>query len=94
MAAKNIIVRGKVQGVYYRASTKAKADELGLQGFVMNQADGSVLIVVDGPVDKITRLFEWCKRGPQHARVEQIKISNDERTDSTYSGFEVRYKKA
>ncbi|HNU41845.1 MAG TPA: acylphosphatase, partial [Cyclobacteriaceae bacterium] len=47
----NILVTGTVQGVYYRASTKQKADELGIKGFVRNQPDGSVYIEAEAPAE-------------------------------------------
>ena len=67
-----IQVYGKVQGVWYRASTRNKARELGLCGIVRNEADGSVYIEAEGPEAAIEALREWCKQGPPHARVEHI----------------------
>lgn len=67
-------VFGKVQGVWYRASTKNKAQELGLNGFVLNQEDGCVFIEVSGEAEKINALLEWCKEGPTHAKVEKLEV--------------------
>ncbi|MEM1322635.1 MAG: acylphosphatase [Bacteroidota bacterium] len=67
-----IQVYGKVQGVWYRASTRNKARELGLCGIVRNESDGSVYIEAEGPAEAVEALREWCKQGPPHARVERI----------------------
>ena len=66
------IVRGKVQGVYFRASTKQQADALGLIGYAINQADGSVLISAEGNAADIARLVNWLKQGPALASVDNI----------------------
>ena len=60
-----IVVTGIVQGVFYRYSTKRKADELGLAGTVRNLPDGSVEIVCEGDEKEIERLIEWCRQGPR-----------------------------
>lgn len=72
MVCYQIRVKGKVQGVFYRASTKTRADELGVRGWVKNEADGSVLIEAEGTKDKLMDLISWCKRGPDHATVDSI----------------------
>ncbi|QNL21223.1 acylphosphatase [Hyphobacterium sp. CCMP332] len=83
-----IVVEGKVQGVFYRASTKAKARQLSLNGFVKNQSDGSVLIEAQGSENNIEVLIEWCKTGPPAAKVENCqweKIGH-----RSYSKFEIQ----
>ena len=67
-----IIVYGKVQGVWFRASTKDKADKLSLAGTVRNLADGSVEIIVHGPSDRVLQLVDWAREGSQRAQVDQI----------------------
>ena len=64
-----IIVGGKVQGVFYRKSTKEKADEFGLVGTVRNNPDGSVTIIAQGSKEDINKLIKWCKTGPDDAEV-------------------------
>ena len=74
-----ITVRGLVQGVFFRVSTKRKAQELGLTGFVHNQADGSVYIEVEGEQNAIDRLLAWLRAGgPSHARVDEVDINTGE----------------
>lgn len=67
-----VLARGKVQGVFFRASTRARATELGLVGWVRNETDGSVLIQAEGPDHAIESFVAWCRRGPQLARVDEL----------------------
>lgn len=83
----NITVRGKVQGVFYRASTKAVADQLGVKGFVKNQSDGSVYIEAEGDDFSIESFIEWCHEGPEKAVVE--KVETIEAEVKNYRNFEV-----
>ena len=68
----NIIVKGTVQGVYFRASTRLKALELGIKGYVENRADGSVYIEAEGTKAQLKKFTDWCSNGPEHAFVEEI----------------------
>ena len=83
-----IKVKGKVQGVFYRSSTQAKAKELGLNGWVKNADDGSVLIEVEGEVQKLEKMLEWCRQGPGAAVVNEVEFEETE--PKGVSGFEVR----
>lgn len=69
-----IKVIGKVQGVFFRASTKKAADRLGIKGWVRNEEDGSVLIEAEGSEQQMQTFIEWCRQGPQFARVENISV--------------------
>jgi acylphosphatase len=60
----SILVTGHVQGVFYRASTKAKADELGITGFVQNRPDGKVYIEAEGTDEELDLFKTWCSKGP------------------------------
>jgi len=79
---------GRVQGVFYRASTKEKADELGLLGWVKNEPEGTVLIHVEGTKENVDELINWCRRGPQFARVDKVDFWEEEEEGS--ASFEVR----
>lgn len=68
----DITIRGKVQGVYFRLTTKAVADQLGVKGFVMNQADGSVYVEAEGDKFALDSLLEYCAEGPEKAEVEEV----------------------
>lgn len=70
-----IRVYGRVQGVFYRQSTKNKADELNLAGFVRNEPDGSVLIEAEGDAKALYELQEWTKKGPPFASVNYIEVT-------------------
>jgi acylphosphatase len=65
-------IHGRVQGVWYRASTQKQAAALGLSGFVRNVADGSVEAVAEGPREQLEALIAWCREGPPHARVSEV----------------------
>ncbi len=82
-------VFGKVQGVFYRASTRDKARELGLSGWVRNRRDGSVEAVVEGGKDKVEALVEWTREGPPQARVDGVEVTQEEYVGD-FSIFEVR----
>ena len=84
--AVRIRVYGKVQGVFYRATTKTVADDLGLTGWVKNEADGSVTIVAEG--SKVDELISWSKQGPQFARVDRQDV--DEVEVESLESFEIR----
>ncbi len=70
----HLVIKGYVQGVFYRASTREKAAELGLKGWVRNLHDGNVEAVFEGPVDKVQQAVEWCHEGPSGAQVLDIEI--------------------
>ena len=75
-----ILVRGLVQGVFFRHTTKKKADEFGLAGSVRNLRDGGVEIVCEGDEEEIKKLIGWSKRGPQGAMVEHVDVAWKEYT--------------
>lgn len=82
-----IQVYGKVQGVWYRASTRNKALELGLLGTVQNQADGSVYIEARGNEKQLQDFIQWCQEGPPHAKVDHLEMNDIEM--KAFSSFEV-----
>lgn len=81
-------VTGKVQGVFFRASTKDKADELGLNGWVKNMPDGSVEVHAEGDEHALLELEKWLHVGPLAARVEHVVKKEDQ--NHNYSAFLVR----
>jgi acylphosphatase len=72
----NITVAGRVQGVFFRASTKTSADHLNIKGFVKNQPDGSVYIEAEGEENDLERFVQWCSQGPKAAKVETCDVVN------------------
>lgn len=81
----SITVSGVVQGVFYRQSTKEKALELGISGFVKNLPDGSVYIVATGTSDELEQLVQWCKQGPSRAKVTAVNV--EQVTQQEFMGF-------
>ncbi len=73
-----IIVRGKVQGVWFRASAKKEADLLGLKGFVMNYPDGSVYMEATGGEKQLKAFIAWCRQGPPQAAVSSLQVDDVE----------------
>jgi acylphosphatase len=65
-------IRGRVQGVSYRASARATATGLGLTGWVRNRTDGGVTLVAEGPRAQLDELLAWCRKGPTLARVDAV----------------------
>lgn len=86
----HIIVRGRVQGVYFRASTRDRARQLGLAGWVRNCADGSVELVAEGENAKLEQFITWCHSGPRGAAVSGVEVEWQE-TAGEFVGFVVKY---
>jgi acylphosphatase len=72
MPTYHLIIKGKVQGVFYRATAKKIADELGVTGWVKNTADDNVEAVVSGTEEQINKFIAWCKKGPAKAKVTDM----------------------
>lgn len=70
-----INIKGKVQGVYFRASTLEVAQKLDLHGIVKNEPDGSVSIEVEGTKAQMENFLKWCHKGPLGAEVREVKIT-------------------
>ena len=73
-AARRAVVRGRVQGVWFRASTAERATALGLRGRAENRPDGSVLVVAAGELASLERLVAWLHEGPPMARVDAVHV--------------------
>lgn len=70
-----IIVAGRVQGVFFRASARDEATRLGTVGWARNEPDGTVLIEAEGAPQALERFTEWCRAGPPEARVKHVEVS-------------------
>lgn len=82
-------IQGRVQGVFFRESTRREAERLGVQGWVRNLDDGSVEALVDGEAERVQQLIDWCHRGPPSARVDQVVVKDEPRRGETLRGFSV-----
>lgn len=67
-----LIVEGKVQGVFYRQSTREKAISIGIKGTVKNLSDGNVEIIATGTAEQLEQLIQWCNQGPPRAVVTKV----------------------
>jgi acylphosphatase len=83
-----VLIRGRVQGVFFRAETRARAESLDLSGSVRNLPDGTVEAVFEGDPERVESMVDWCRRGPEGASVEDVEVSSEEPTGQP--GFAVR----
>jgi len=83
----DIVVKGKVQGVYYRAATKAVADQLGVKGHVKNEPNGDVSLAAEGDKIALEMFLDWCREGPGHARGPSVESHEGELKN--YRNFDV-----
>jgi acylphosphatase len=83
-----VVIRGYVQGVWFRESCRRHALDLGLAGWVRNRTDGTVEAVFEGPESDVARAVAWCRVGPPAAEVAGIDVTAEEPTGSP--GFFVR----
>ena len=86
----HIVVKGRVQGIFFRSNTKRIAAELELKGYVKNLPDGNVEVVAEGNEKTLNKLIEFCKAGPSLAKVEDVHIKF-EKPKKEFDDFEVRY---
>jgi acylphosphatase len=87
--ARRCLVSGRVQGVYFRASTRDQARPLGLLGHARNLDDGRVEVLVVGPEDAVATLIDWLGKGPPSARVDRVDVLTVD-LDEPPDGFHVR----
>jgi acylphosphatase len=80
-ARAHVVVRGRVQGVFFRAQTRDRARSLGLTGWVRNNADGTVEAVFEGDRERVESMVEWSRKGPSHAQVENVEVTWEEPQD-------------
>ena len=85
----HVHVSGRVQGVFYRATTKETAREHGVDGWVKNLDDGRVEAVFEGPEEDVESLIEFCHGGSKAARVDDVEVSYEEPQGE--DGFRVRW---
>lgn len=83
----DITIKGKVQGVSFRASTKAVADQLGVKGYITNMPDGDVFIEAEAAGQFMDMFIDWCNEGPDAARVSEVLTHEGELKN--YRNFEV-----
>lgn len=82
------MVRGRVQGVFFRDSTREQARAAGVGGWVTNRDDGSVEVVLEGPAEAVERVARFCERGPSSASVDAVESRRE--APEGLEQFEVR----
>lgn len=86
-----VIVKGKVQGVFFRASIKELADILKIKGYARNLPDGKSLeAVFEGEENKIKQMVKFCKKGPPLAKVEEVEVK-EMPIDKPFEDFKILY---
>jgi len=87
MPTVHVVIKGRVQGVYFRASAKDVADDIGVTGWVKNTEEGDVEIMATGTRDQLQKLVEWCKVGPRRAAVTDVFVTASEET--VFKSFDI-----
>jgi acylphosphatase len=78
MIRRRVVVRGHVQGVFFRDTCRREARRLGVTGFVRNADDGTVEAVFEGDPDPVATMVDWVHAGPDHARVSRVEVVAEE----------------
>ena len=71
-------IHGRVQGVFFRAEARSRAESLGIAGWVRNAPDGNVEALLEGEPDRVDSMVEWCRRGPSGAHVTEVEVFEEE----------------
>jgi acylphosphatase len=82
------VVTGLVQGVFFRDTTRRRAEALGVAGWIRNTPEGAVEAVFEGDPDAVEELVEFCRRGPSRAEVASVEVVEEQ--PAGLSGFEIR----
>jgi acylphosphatase len=85
---RRVVVRGEVQGVFFRDETQSQAESQGVSGWVANRDDGAVEAVFEGSSGAVERMVEFCRGGPDRAEVEDVEVTDE--SPEGLSGFSVR----
>jgi acylphosphatase len=85
---RRVVVRGDVQGVFFRDSTREEAEARGVSGSVTNRSDGAVEAVFEGPPDAVEAMVTFCREGPSRAEVEDVEVT-EEQPEGSGGGFAV-----
>ena len=88
-----LIIEGRVQGVWFRESTRREASRLGVVGCVKNRPDGKVEVLAEGPEEAVRNLVTWCHHGPPTARVNRVR-ETEEAWRREFDSFDIVYSHA
>lgn len=84
----HLVIKGKVQGVFYRANAKKTADEKGVTGWVRNTPEGNVEILASASRKALEDFIEWCRKGPCIAKVTGIE--REEKEEQSFEAFIIK----
>jgi len=87
MATVHLLIKGRVQGVFFRATAKDVADRLGVKGWIKNTPDDEVEAIASGSDDAVQQFIKWCHQGPPKALVTNVVVSKKE--EATFKDFSV-----
>ena len=73
--ARNVVISGQVQGVFFRDTMRRRARSRGVSGWVSNRPDGTVRAHLEGPPDAVAEIVLWCRTGPRGAEVEELEVT-------------------
>lgn len=85
----HVLIKGRVQGVFFRGSTRSMAESLGLNGYVRNLPNGDVEALFQGPASAVKQAVNWCRKGPPTANVSSVG-TNWLDTADIYDSFIIR----
>jgi acylphosphatase len=91
MRCVELVVTGRVQGVFFRKYTKEVANQLGLRGYVRNQKDGSVMITACGTYSDVDKLIKWCHLGSPMSSVTDVEVNESNPVEIQLNEFEIKY---
>lgn len=80
MPTVQLLIKGKVQGVFYRATARQIADRIGITGWIKNTREGNVEATVSGTEEQLKKFISWCKKGSEKAVVDEVVITEKEET--------------
>jgi acylphosphatase len=87
MSSIQLVIKGKVQGVFYRASAREVAEKLGITGWIKNTPEGFVQIAANGSDEQLQEFISWCKKGPSKAIVTEIIVNSVK--EENQKGFKI-----
>jgi acylphosphatase len=88
MPTVQLLIKGRVQGVYFRATAKQVADALNVTGWIRNTPDGDVEAMGSGSEDTLRQFIQWCKTGPEGSSVQSIDVM--EKAEMRFNGFSIQ----
>jgi acylphosphatase len=87
MPTVHLLIKGRVHGVFYRATARRIAGELGIRGWIRNTSEGNVELMATGKEPALQQFIDWCRRGPEMAAVTEVIISK--MTETEFDGFAI-----